>query len=302
MTLQNVAGPVCRRTGARRGVPPGPYAGQVTPGLLPSPHLPTKPVKITTFNVNGLRSALRKGLLGWLEREQSDVVLLQEVRADPHTEIFTQLGYFSSWFPAEKAGYSGVAVLSRRAPDEVEAGVLHADYDAEGRVLLTRFGALQLVSAYIPSGSSGETRQTFKEQFLGHFYQWTRERMKRGPLVLGGDFNIAHQNLDLKNWRSNQKNSGFLPQERAWFTSFLELGLCDTHRLCLNEQAEYTWWSNRGQAYANNVGWRLDYLLSAGVSLGNVRAGRETRLSDHAPVTGELLGPLELLTALRQAP
>lgn len=280
---------------------PDPYAGQVTPGLFSSPPA-TPPVKITTFNVNGLRSALRKGLLGWLEREQSDVVLLQEVRADPHPEIFAQLGYFSSWFPAQKAGYSGVAVLSRRPPDEVETGISHEAYDAEGRVLLTRFGTLQLVSVYIPSGSSGDARQAFKEEFLSHFCQWTRERMKRGPLLLGGDFNIAHQNLDLKNWRSNQKNSGFLPQEREWFSRFLELGLHDTHRLSLGERAEYTWWSNRAQAYANNVGWRLDYLLAAGVCLGNVRASREARLSDHAPVTGDLLGPEGLLGALREAP
>nr|WP_245557571.1 exodeoxyribonuclease III [Deinococcus peraridilitoris] len=254
------------------------------------------------MNVNGLRSALRKGLLDWLEREQSDVVLLQEVRADPHPEVFAPLGYFSSWSPAQKAGYSGVAVLSRRAPDAVEVGVLHDAYDAEGRVLLTRFGPLQVVSVYVPSGSSGEARQQFKEEFLKHFHAWTRERLARGPMLLGGDLNIAHQNIDLKNWRSNQKNSGFLPQERRWLTEYLALGLRDTHRDSLGERAEYTWWSNRGNAYSNDVGWRLDYLLSGGLTLGNVRADREARLSDHAPLTGELLGAPDLSLLLRPGP
>lgn len=268
------------------------------PPLSPHASQAGASARITTLNVNGLRSALRKGLLDWLAREAPQVVLLQEVRADPMPEVFAQLGYSSAWSPAQKAGYSGVALLSRRAPDAVETGVLHDAYDAEGRVLLARFGELQVVSVYVPSGSSGEARQGFKEAFLAHFAQWTRERLARGPLVLGGDFNVAHQTNDLKNWRGNQKNSGFLPQERAWFGDLLGLGLRDTHRDTLGARAEYTWWSNRGNAFANDVGWRLDYLLAAGVELRGVRADKDARLSDHAPVSGELAGPAPALSAL----
>jgi len=225
--------------------------------------------------------------------------MLQEVRAEPHPEIFAELGYASAWSPAQRAGYSGVAILSRREPDLIEVGVRHDEYDAEGRVLVAHFGTVQIASVYVPSGSSGEARQAFKEAFLAHFHPWVRERLARGPLLIGGDFNIAHRAVDLKNWRSNQKNSGFLPQERMWFGDLLALGLRDTHREELGERAEYTWWSNRGNAYANDVGWRLDYLLAAGMDVRGVRAHRDARLSDHAPVTAEVSGPASVVGALR---
>ena len=254
---------------------------------------------VATLNLNGLRSALQKGFLDWLARESPQVALLQEVRADPQPEVFAALGYHSAWAPAQKAGYSGVAILSRAAPDEVEIGLGPTEYDAEGRVLLARFGGAQFASVYVPSGSSGEARQAFKEAFLARFADWTRARLERGPLILGGDFNVAHREIDLKNWRANRRNSGFLPQERAWMTDFLALGLTDAHRDTLGERAEYTWWSNRGGAYANDVGWRLDYLLAAEMTLANVRAHKEARLSDHAPLSGELAGPPEVLAGLR---
>ena len=159
--------------------------------------------------------------------------------------------------------------------------------DAEGRVISARVAGVRFVSVYLPSGSSGEVRQGFKERILGDYQAWVSGLLAAGePLVIGGDYNIAHREIDLKNWRSNQKNSGFLPQEREWMTAHLASGLTDGHRECLGEEAEYTWWSNRANAYANNVGWRIDYLLAAGVNLREVRVDRQTRLSDHAPLTG----------------
>lgn len=251
-----------------------------------------KPLKVVTLNVNGLRSALRKGFLGWLEREAPQVVLLQEVRADPQPQTFEPLGYGSVWLPAQKAGYSGVAILSRLPLLDPRIGMGHAEMDREGRVISAVAGGIRFVSVYLPSGSSGEVRQGFKERILLDYQLWVSGLLAQGtPLIIGGDYNIAHQNIDLKNWRSNQKNSGFLPQEREWLTTHLESGLTDAHRAHLGDAAEYTWWSNRGNAYANNVGWRIDYLLSAGVQLTGVKVDREARLSDHAPLLGWVTDP-----------
>uniref|UniRef100_UPI002869C090 exodeoxyribonuclease III n=1 Tax=Deinococcus sp. TaxID=47478 RepID=UPI002869C090 len=164
---------------------------------------------------------------------------------------------------------------------------LHDEMDAEGRVISAVVGGVRFVSVYLPSGSSGEERQGFKERVLGDYQSWVSALIADGvPVVLGGDYNVAHREIDLKNWRGNQKNSGFLPQERAWMTAHLESGLVDTHRAHLGDAAEYTWWSNRGGAYDNNVGWRIDYLLAAGVELREVTVDRAARLSDHAPLSG----------------
>lgn len=245
-------------------------------------------LKVTTFNVNGLRSAIRKGFIGWVEREQPDVLLLQEVRADPMPDALAHLGYSSAWFPAQKAGYSGVALLSRHELTDIRVGMPHDEMDAEGRVLSAAVQGIRFVSVYLPSGSSGEVRQGFKDRVLLDFQVWANELLQDGvPTVFGGDYNIAHRNVDIKNWRSNQKSSGFLPHERQWMTDHIASGLTDTHRLHLGDDvAEYTWWSNRGNAYANNVGWRIDYLLASGVHVRNVRVDREARLSDHAPLSG----------------
>ncbi|ACO45146.1 exodeoxyribonuclease III [Deinococcus deserti] len=244
-------------------------------------------LKVTTLNVNGLRSALRKGLRDWLLREAPDVLLLQEVRAGPMPEALQDLGYDGAWFPAQKAGYSGVAVLSRHPLRDIRAGMLHDEMDAEGRVVSAVVQGVRFVSVYLPSGSSGELRQGFKDRILDDYHTWVQALLdEQTPVVIGGDYNIAHREIDLKNWRSNRKNSGFLPHEREWMTAHLSAGLVDCHRNCLGEAAEYTWWSNRGNAYANNVGWRIDYLLSAGVQVRGVCVDREARLSDHAPLTG----------------
>ena len=262
------------------------YAASMSAHTTPEPP-GAAPVKITTLNVNGLRSALKKGLLAWLEAQAPGVVLLQEVRADPMPEVFAGLGYDSAWHPARKPGYSGVAILSRHGLDSVQVGMNDPEVDAEGRVLSALIGGVRYASVYLPSGASHEHRQVFKERVLIDFAHWTRAHLG-GPLVLGGDFNVAHTELDLKNWRSNRSSPGFLPHERQWMTDFLALGLRDSHRDHLGENVEYTWWSQRGGAYANNVGWRIDYLLAAGVSIQGVWVEREARFSDHAPLSGVL--------------
>jgi exodeoxyribonuclease III len=261
------------------------YAALMTPGAAP--------LKITTLNVNGLRSALKKGLLAWLEAQASGVVLLQEVRADPMPEVFAELGYDSAWHPAQKAGYSGVAILSRHGLDDVQIGMNDPEVDAEGRIISALVGGVRYASIYLPSGASHEHRQVFKERVLIDFALWTQAHLSDsvlgGPLVLGGDFNVAHTELDIKNWRGNRGSPGFLPHERQWMTDFLALGLRDSHREHLGENIEYTWWSQRGGAFANNVGWRIDYLLAAGVQIRDVWVEREARFSDHAPLSGTVL-------------
>jgi exodeoxyribonuclease-3 len=256
--------------------------------LPPMPPFSAPPaLKVTTLNVNGLRSALRKGLEGWLAQQRPDVLLLQEVRADPMPEALAGLGYAGAWFPAQKPGYSGVALLSLHPLADVQPGMAHPEMDHEGRVVSAVVRGIRFASVYLPSGSSGELRQGFKDRVLGNYHAWTLATLAQGlPLVIGGDYNVAHHEIDLKNWRSNGKNSGFLPHERAWLTDHLACGLTDTHRAHLKERTEYTWWSNRAGAYANDVGWRIDYLLAAGVAVRDVRVDRAARLSDHAPLTG----------------
>ncbi|WP_261663670.1 exodeoxyribonuclease III [Deinococcus sp. Marseille-Q6407] len=255
--------------------------------LLPSA-TPLQALTVTTLNLNGVRSARRKGLDDWLRRHAPDVLLLQEIRAPAMPEFLEALGYHSAWYPAQKAGYSGVALASRLPLEDVSLGMQHEAMDAEGRLISARVGGVRFASVYLPSGSSGEVRQQFKERLLLDYQSWTERQLPLGPLVIGGDYNIAHQEIDLKNWRSNRGNSGFLPQEREWMSGHLASGLSDSHRLWLGERAEYTWWSNRGQAYVNDTGWRIDYLLTSGVEAADVWVDRAARLSDHAPLTARI--------------
>ena len=252
-------------------------------------------LRVITANLNGIRSAQRKGFFDWLPAQQADFVCLQELKAqagDMTTEMLNPHGYYGYFHYAEKKGYSGVGIYSRRQPDQVIEGLGVPEIDAEGRYIELVCGNLSVISVYVPSGSSGEVRQEAKYAFMDKFFAHLAELVRCGrEVVLCGDWNIAHKEIDLKNWRSNQKNSGFLPEERAWLTRVLdELDWVDVYRrLHPDATAEaYTWWSNRGQAWANNVGWRLDYQLTTpGIAATVQRAAiyKDERFSDHAPLT-----------------
>ena len=249
-------------------------------------------MRVITLNVNGIRSAAKKGLFGWLPRLQADVVCLQEVKAqeaDLTQEMLAPKGFHGFFNCAEKKGYAGVALYSRREPDTVHVGFGSKEHDDEGRYLQADFGKLSVVSIYLPSGSAGPHRQESKFRFLEHFYPVLKKLRGDGrEYILCGDWNIAHQEIDLKNWKSNQKNSGFLPEERAWLTRvFDELGWVDVFRTLNDKPDQYTWWSNRGQAYAKNVGWRIDYQIATpGIArkAKKERIYNDKRFSDHAPL------------------
>jgi len=249
-------------------------------------------LRIITLNLNGLRSAVNKGLLRWLPRQKADVVCVQEIKAQAAdlTESMrnpTPLrGYFHF---AEKKGYSGVGVYCARPPDRLIAGIGIADIDAEGRYLEARFGELSVVSFYLPSGSSSEERLAVKFSFLERVIPRLHALATSGrAVVICGDWNIAHREIDLKNWRSNRNNPGFLPQERAWLSGVFEkLGYVDVFRRLDPRPDQYTWWSNRGQAWARNVGWRIDYQIATrGIAQTAVKASiyKAKRFSDHAPL------------------
>jgi len=253
-------------------------------------------MRIITLNANGIRSAARKGFFDWLPRQDADVVCIQETKAqvDQLTDpTFRPAGYHSYYFDAVKKGYSGVAVYTREKPQAVVTGFGSREFDAEGRYLEVQFKGLSVVSVYLPSGSSSEERQQAKFRFLDQFMPHLRalKRRRRG-YVLCGDWNIAHKEIDLRNWRSNQKNSGFLPEERAWLDElFGDVRYVDGFREVDERPEQYTWWSNRGQAWTKNVGWRIDYqVLSPGLA-GSVRSAsifKAQRFSDHAPLTLDL--------------
>lgn len=250
-------------------------------------------LRIISLNLNGIRSAVNKGLLPWLARQKADVVCMQEIKAhvgDLSPELVSPKGYHASFHCAEKKGYSGVAVFSRSKPDRVIEGLGIPEIDREGRFLRADFGKLSVVSLYLPSGSSSEERQQVKFRFMELFRPHLKELTGRGrEIVLCGDWNIAHKEIDLRNWRSNQKNSGFLPEERSWLTGvFDELGWVDVFRFLDQRPDQYTWWSNRGQARVNNVGWRIDYhIATPGIAALAVKTSiyTKTRFSDHAPLT-----------------
>ena len=249
-------------------------------------------MRIITLNVNGVRSAARKGFFTWLSRQRADVVCIQETKAheDQLTDrVFHPRGFHAYFHDAEKPGYSGVAIYSRMQPDSVIMGLGWPELDREGRYLEVQFGKLSVVSLYAPSGSSSEQRQAFKFSFLDKFMPWLRSlRHQRREYIICGDWNIAHKQIDLKNWRGNQNNSGFLPEERAWLDElFGPAGLIDAFRLVNKEPEQYTWWSNRGRAWDKNVGWRIDYqVVTPGLRnhvLG-ARIYKDKRFSDHAPL------------------
>jgi len=252
-----------------------------------------KMLRVVTINLNGIRSATAKGFFTWLARNRADVACMQEVKAhetDLPSAIRMPRNYLSHFHCAQKKGYSGVALYSRTTPDRVECGFGSAEFDAEGRVIQADYGDLSVLSAYLPSGSSSEERQQAKFRFLTEFLPYL-ERLRRSgrEYIVCGDWNIAHREIDLRNWRSNQKNSGFLPEERAWLTDvFDRVGFVDVFRRLDARPDQYTWWSNRGQAWAKNVGWRIDYQSATpGIAAKARRAAiyLTARFSDHAPLT-----------------
>ncbi len=251
-------------------------------------------MRIITANLNGIRSAANKGFFAWLQSTQADVICLQELKAqaaDMTTEMFSPAGYFGNFHYAEKKGYSGVGIYSKAKPDAVIEGLGIADIDSEGRYLECQFGNLSVVSLYLPSGSSGEERQAFKFSVLARIMPHLEALVKSGrSVVVCGDINIAHQEIDLKNHKGNKKNSGFLPEERAWLTDLFErVSWVDVYRVLHPATTDecYTWWSNRGAAYEKNVGWRLDYQIATPTMAKKAYQStiyKEKRFSDHAPL------------------
>ena len=252
-------------------------------------------MKIITYNVNGIRSAIDKGLLSWLKAANPDVLCLQEVKANSdqvNLADFEALGYQSYWHSAQKKGYSGVVIFSKIKPKHVEIGCCIEKYDFEGRVIRIDFEDVSIINTYMPSGSSGEERQQFKYEWMDDFYTYTQNLLKTIPnLIIVGDYNICHQPIDIHNPKSNAKSSGFLPEEREWFTKFSNLGFIDTFRHFNQEPHHYTWWSYRAGSRKKNLGWRIDYQLAT-LSLVN-RLNRAAILSDaihsdHCPVLLEI--------------
>ena len=249
-------------------------------------------MRIISLNCNGIRSAHSKGLYTWLSRQRADVLCLQETKAQID-QLSDQIRAPNNWHTyfvdAQKKGYSGVAIFAKREPDRIVRGFGHELFDSEGRYIQADFGDLSIASLYLPSGSSSEERQAVKFEFLD-FYLPVLKRMREDGrrYILCGDWNIAHKKIDIKNWRSNQKNSGFLPEEREWMDKlFDEAGYVDAFRVVDQQADQYTWWSNRGQAWAKNVGWRIDYQVISGNLADKVSAAtiyKRKRFSDHAPL------------------
>ena len=251
-------------------------------------------MRVVSFNANGIRSAARKGFFEWMQGADVDVVCVQETKAQEHqleAEVHFPEGYHCYYHDAEKKGYSGVAIYSRVEPDEVVMGLGDGweDFDAEGRWIEARYGDVAIVSLYLPSGSSKESRQQVKYDIMDRMEPLLRSiKRRKREYIICGDWNIAHKEIDLKNWRSNQKNSGFLPEERAWLDKvFGPMGMVDGFRVVDQRPDRYTWWSNRGRAWENNVGWRIDYHVTTPKIAETITAAdiyMEEKFSDHAPL------------------
>jgi exodeoxyribonuclease-3 len=249
-------------------------------------------MRIITLNCNGIRAAARKGFFEWLSEQHADFVCLQETRIQPFQRTdprFFPKGYTNCYVDAEKPGYSGVALYCRRKPDRIREGLGWADFDSEGRWIQADYGRLSVVSLYLPSGTSSDVRQDFKYDLMERLKPLLKKFAASGrEYIICGDINIAHKNIDIKNWRGNQKNSGFLPEERAWMDWWLEDGgMVDVFRKVDPREDQYTWWSNRGQAWAKNVGWRIDYQIGTPVIAKRAQAVqiyKDERFSDHAPL------------------
>ena len=250
---------------------------------------------IATYNVNGLRSALSKGLLDWIQATNPDILCFQEIKSQEDQldlQLFRQLGYEPHLYAAQKKGYSGVAVLAKAVPDKVVKGINHDLYDFEGRSIRLDFGDLTLINTYFPSGSSGDLRQEIKMEFLAYYQDYINELRKERPnLVVCGDYNICHRPIDIHNPVSNAKSSGFLPEERDWMEQFLQQGFVDSFRHLNKEPHHYTWWSYRMGARARNLGWRIDYICVTEPLKSSIKRAvilPNAVHSDHCPVLVEL--------------
>lgn len=253
-------------------------------------------MKIISYNVNGVRSAINKGLITWLKSSNPDILCLQEIKLS-ETELvsplFEELGYYCYWYPAQKRGYSGVAILTKVKPNNVQYGIGNSLFDDEGRILRADFDTFSILSMYFPSGSSGDERQGLKMNFLDDFYIYIQELQKELPnLIISGDVNICHREIDIHNPKGNANSSGFLPEERAWVGKFLDNGYVDTFRHFNQEPHHYTWWSYRAGAKQKNLGWRIDYHFAT-ENLKNRLASAaihpDQLMSDHCPIELNLL-------------
>lgn len=247
--------------------------------------------RIISYNVNGIRAAIRKGLLDWVQAAGPDILLIQESKAQPGqipVLDFELMGYRSFWHSAVKKGYSGVGILTKADPDKVVVGMGMEKYDNEGRLIRADYGDISVISVYHPSGSSGEERQAFKMQWLEDFYDYVHELKKERPrLVISGDYNICHQPIDIHDPVRNATVSGFLPEEREWVTRFLESGFTDSFRYFNREPHNYSWWSYRANARAKNLGWRIDYNMVSNPLKERMKRALilpEAKHSDHCPV------------------
>ena len=252
-------------------------------------------MKIVTYNVNGIRAALRKGLDEWLKKKKFDIVCFQETKAWPEqvdVEIFEKMGYHHHWVQAEKKGYSGCLTISKKEPTLVKTGCGYKKHDSEGRVLRTDFGDWTLLNCYFPSGSAGPHRQEVKMEFLRDFGKFVKKLKKTRPnLVIVGDYNIANHPIDIHNPVSNKKTPGFLPDERAWLTKWFETGMNDSFRTLHPEKIEYSWWSLRTNARASNKGWRIDYQAVSDSLVDKLKKAKhlsDAVHSDHCPMLLEI--------------
>ena len=256
-------------------------------------------MKVISFNANGIRAAARKGFYEWLQSQNADFVCVQETKAQIHQlqidPIFFPQDYHCDYFDAIKKGYSGVAIYARKKPVRIQKGIGYGYCDDEGRYIQFDYANLSVISLYLPSGTSGDGRQAVKYDFLARFAEHMLELKASGrELIICGDYNIAHKKIDLKNWRGNQKNSGFLPEERAWLDQvFGPMGFIDAFRVHNQQEEQYTWWSNRRQAWEKNVGWRIDYqVITPGLANAVIETSiyRDIKFSDHAPLLIEYQG------------
>jgi exodeoxyribonuclease-3 len=253
-------------------------------------------MRIISYNVNGIRSAINKGFIEWLKTNPADIICIQETKAAKENvdhRLFNDIGYDDYWFSAQKKGYSGVAVFTKIKPDHVEYGTGHKVSDDEGRVIQLDFGDVRLVNAYFPSGTSGDERQTFKYVWLDEFNLYLQTLRKKYPkLIVCGDYNIAHEDIDIHDPKGNKKSSGFLPEERQWLTKFFAAGWVDSFRQFHPEPHRYSWWSQRFPSVRlNNKGWRIDYINVTDKLKKNLKSADiypDIKHSDHCPVYLEL--------------